>query len=101
MAETHRILAPVLEVDGTTGLGATGLANLVGYGFADVTVSGRARKVPDHVGSEPARAVGCVSPVNRRLKGHADVWGAPRVTLHRCKGVQLQLRSCTSTVCRQ
>ena len=43
MAETHRNLAPVLEADRMTGLGATGLANLVGYRFADVTASGRAR----------------------------------------------------------
>ena len=50
------------------GLGATGLANLVGYCFADVTVSGRGRKLPGHVGSEPARAVGGVLLVNRRFK---------------------------------
>ena len=69
MAKTHRNLALVLEDDRTTGLGATGLANLVGYRFADVTVSGRVCKVLGHVGSEPARAMGCVSPVNRRFKG--------------------------------
>ena len=69
MAETHRNLAPVLGADRTTGLGATGLADLIRYHFANVTTSGRVRKVPGHVGSEPARAVGCVSPVNRRFKG--------------------------------
>ena len=69
MAETHHNLAPVLEDGRATGLGATGLANLVGYHLADVTVSGRARKVPGHVGSELARAVGCVSPVNHPFKG--------------------------------
>ena len=68
MAETHRNPAPVLEDDRTTGLGATGLANLVGYCFADVTVSGRGRKLPGHVGSKPAHAVGCVLPVNRQFK---------------------------------
>ena len=79
MAETHRNLAPVLDADRTTGLGVMGLANLVGYRFADVTASGRARDTPGNAGCEPARAVGCVSPVNRRFKGRADVWGgAPR-----------------------
>ena len=94
MAEAHRNLAPVLEADRTTGLGATGLADLVGHRFADVTVGGRARDTPGNAGCEPARAVGCVSPVNRRFKGHADVWGgaarrciaaggaAPAATLH-------------------
>ena len=42
MAEAHRNLALVLEANRTTGLGVTGLANLIGYRFADVTVSGRA-----------------------------------------------------------
>ena len=68
MAETHHNPVPVLEDDRTMGLGVTGLANLVGYCFADVTVSGRGRKLLGHVGSEPARAVGCVLPVNRRFK---------------------------------
>ena len=58
MAEAHRNQAPVLEVDRTTGLGATGLADLVGHRFADVTVSGRTRDTPGNAGCEPARAVG-------------------------------------------
>ena len=74
------------------GLGATGLANLVGYCFADVTVSGRGCKLPGHVGSEPARAVGCVSPVNRRFKGHADVWEGAARDAAPLQGVQRQLQ---------
>ena len=73
MAEAHHSLAPVLEADRTTGLGATGLADLVGHRFADVTAGGRAREMPGNVGCEPVRAMGCVSPVNHRFKGHADV----------------------------
>ena len=59
MAEAHRDLAPVLEANKTAGLGARGLADLVGYRLADVTVSGRARHVP-----------GNVSAANRRV-----LWG--------------------------
>ena len=58
MAEAHRNQAPVLEVDRTTGLGATGLADLVGHRFADVTVSGRMRDTLGNAGCEPACAVG-------------------------------------------
>ena len=86
MAEVHRDLEPVLETDKTTGLGATGLADLVGHRFADITAGGRAREMPGNVGCEPARAVGCVSLVNSRFKGHADMWEAPCVTLHHCRG---------------
>ena len=86
MAEEHRDLAPVLEADRTTGLGATGLADLVGHRLADVTAGGRVRDMPGNAGCEPARAVGCVSPVNRRFKGHADMWEAPCVTLHDYRG---------------
>ena len=92
MTETHCNLAPVLEVDRTTGLGATGLANLVGHRFADVTVSGRARDTPGSAGCEPARAVGCVSPVNRRFKGRADVWGGATRDAAPLQGMQRQLR---------
>ena len=101
MAETHRNLVPVLEDDRTTGLGATGLANLVGYHFADVTMSGQMRKVPGHVGHEPARAVGCVSPVNRRFQGHADVWGGAVRDAASLQGVQRQLQPCTRAGCSQ
>ena len=69
MAEAHRNLAPVLEADKTTGLGMTGLADLVGHRFADVTVGGRARKMLGNAGCKPANAVGYVSPVNRQFKG--------------------------------
>ena len=86
MAEAHRDLAPVLEADRTTGLGATGLADLVGHRFADITAGGRAREMPGNAGCEPAHAVGCVSPVNRQFEKHADVWEAPCVTLRRCRG---------------
>ena len=58
MAEMHRNRAPVLEVDRTMGLGATGPADLVGHRFADVTVSGRMRDTPGNADCEPARAVG-------------------------------------------
>ena len=40
MAEAHRNLAPVLEANKTTGLGAMGLADLVRHRFADVTTGG-------------------------------------------------------------
>ena len=86
MAEAHRNLAPVLEADRATGLGMTGLVDLVGHRFADVTVGGQVREMPGSADYEPARAVGCVSPVNRRFKGHADVWEAPHVMLRRCRG---------------
>ena len=86
MAEAHRALVLVLEADRTTDLGVTGLADLVGHHFADVTTGGRAHEMLGNAGCKPARAVGCVSPVNRRLGRHNDVWEAPRVTLRRCRG---------------
>ena len=92
MAEAHRNLAPVLEADRTTGLGATGLADLVGHRFADVTVGGQAREMPGNAGCEPAHAVGYVSPVNRRFKGHADVWGGAVRNAASLQGVQRQLQ---------
>ena len=92
MAETHRNLAPILEADRTTGLGATGLADLVRCHSADVTAGGRARDTPGNAGCEPARAVGCVSPVNRRFKGHADVWEGAARDAAPLQGVQRQLR---------
>ena len=69
MAEAHRDLAPVLEADRTTGLGATELADLVRHRFADVTAGGRAREMPGNTGCKPALAMGCVSLVNCRFKG--------------------------------
>ena len=78
MAEAHCNPVLVLEADRTTSLGATGLADLVGHRFADVTTGGRARKMPGNAGGKPARAMGYVSPVNCQFKGHADVWGGGR-----------------------
>ena len=92
MVKAHRNLAPVLEAGRTTGLGATGLANLVGHRFADVTVSGRVCDTPGSTGCEPACAVGCVSPVNRRFKGRADVWGGATRDAAPLQGMQRQLR---------
>ena len=86
MAEAHHNLAPVLKADRATGLGMTGLTDLIGHRFADVTAGGQAREMPGNADCKAARAVGCVSPVNRRFKGHADVWEAPRVMLRHCKG---------------
>ena len=91
MAEAHHDLVPVLETDRTTGLGATGLADLVGHRFADVTTGGRARKMPGNAGCEPARAMGYVLPVNRRFKGHTDVGGAAVRDAASLQGVQRQL----------
>ena len=91
MAEAHRNLTPVLEADRTTGLGATGLADLVGHRFADVTAGGRAREMPGNAGCELARAVGYVLPVNRRFKGHADVGGGAVRNAASLQGVQRQL----------
>ena len=88
MAEAHRNLAPVLEADRTTGLGVTGLADLVGHRFAYVTTGGRAREMPGNAGGKLARAVGYVSPVNRRFKGHADVWGGAVRNAALLQGVQ-------------
>ena len=101
MAEAHRNLAPALEVDRTTGLGATGLVNLVGHRYADVTVSSRARDTPGNAGCEPARAVACVSLVYRRFKGRADVWGGTARDAASLQGLQHQLQPCTPTVCSQ
>ena len=86
MAEAHCNLVLVLKANRTTGLGVTGLADLIGHRFADVTAGRRECEMPGNTGCEPARTVGCVSLVNRRFKGHADVWEAPRVTLRHCKG---------------
>ena len=93
MAEAHRALAPVLEADRTTDLGAMGLADLVGHCFANVTAGGRAREMPGNAGGEPARTVGCVSSVNRRLGRHADMWEALRMTLCCCKGCSASCNS--------
>ena len=78
MAEAHRNLALVLKVDRAKGLGATGLADLVGHHFADVTVGGHTRKMPGNAGGEPARAGGAC--VTGKLLGrwHVDVWGGHR-----------------------
>ena len=57
MAKAHRNLAPVLKANRTAGLGVTGLANLIGYRFADVTMSGRAHDVPGNMSYELACAV--------------------------------------------
>ena len=92
MAETHRDLAPVLEANRTAGLGATGLADLVGYRFADVTVSGRARHVPGNVSWRTGACCGGVSPVNRRFQGPADVWGGVARDAAPLQGMQCQLR---------
>ena len=92
MTEAHRNLAPVLEADRTTGLGVTGLANLVGHRFADVTMSGRAGDTSGNAGCKPACAVGCVSPVNRQFKGRADVWGGATRDAAPLQGMQRQLR---------
>ena len=74
MTEVHRNLVPVLEAGSTTGLGAIGLADLVGHRFADITAGGRAREMPGNAGCEPVRAVGCVVEfLNYRKKtGHYE-----------------------------
>ena len=92
MAETHRNLAPILEADRTTGLGTTGLADLVKCHSANVTAGGRACDMPGNAGCKPARAVGCVSLVNRRLKGLADVWEDTARDAAPLQEVQRQLR---------
>ena len=92
MAEAHRNLALVLKADRTTGLGAIELADLVAHCFADITAGGRVREMPGNTGCKPARAVGYVSPVNRRFKGHADVWGGAVRNAASLQGVQRQLR---------
>ena len=101
MAKAHRDLAPVLEADRTMGLGTTGLVDLVGHRFVDVTAGGQAREMPGNAGCKPAHAVGCVSLVNRRFKGHADVWGSAVRDAASLQGVQCQLRPCTHAGCSQ
>ena len=92
MAGTHRNLAPVLEADRTTGLGATGLADLVRCHSADVTAGGRVHDTLGNVGCEPSRAGGCVLLVNRRFKGYANVWEGAARDATPLQGVQRQLR---------
>ena len=67
-------------------MGATGLVDHVRHRFADVTMGRQVREMPDSTGCEPARAVEACAAGKLPVQRHADVWGAPRVTLRHCRG---------------
>ena len=95
MVGTRRNLALVLGADRTTGRERSrdGGPNLI---LADVIVSAQSHVMLRNAGNEPARAVGACVAGKPPVQGGVLTCGGPPL-----QGVQLQLRSCTFTVCSQ
>ena len=100
MVKARRNLAPVLGANRTVSREHDG-AGRSRLTFADVTTGGEAYEMPGTTGAKPVHAVGACAAGSPPVHGHADVWeGTARGTAS-LRGVQHQLRPCTSTVCSQ
>ena len=103
MDGTRRNLAPVLGADRTTGCERSrdGGPNLIP---PNVILSARAYVSARRAGDEPARAVKARVAGKPPVQGGVLTWGGGGGTARDAaplQGVQLQLRSCRSTVCSQ
>ena len=101
MGGMHRNLAPVLGADRTTGCERSrdGGPNLIP---TDVILSARAYVSTRRAGDKPARAVKMRVAGKPLVQRGVLTWGGGTARdAALLQGVQLQLRSCTSTVCSQ
>ena len=100
MVRTRRNLAPVLGADRATGRerSSDGGPNLI---LADVIVSAQSHVMPRNARNKPARAVGACATGKPPVLGQGMCGGGTARDAAPLQGVQLQLRSYTSTVCSQ